>query len=561
MSTIYIRESDTYRTRVEDVTNRKLFFYPVYRQARDCLKGIVSDTRRYQETQRRLASENRGRAEIDALDIRGYPNNIIAFCADRGHGKTSAMISFSTALARMNSHDPASFCDADKFWDENTKRSRFLVLDPIDPTAMEKTDSIIRTILSRMFQIFTKKPFSAYSDQEKREAGNDLLLSFQTCFRLADLQKDSQRRNDDYDDLQALSDLGDSANFKGELNTLISRYLAFMFNSEQGSADHFLVIQIDDADMNTDNAYEVVEDLRKYCVLPNVIILFAADISLLEQTVEQYFVKSFLGIINADVSGDPVSEYTAQISRERCHRTAISYLEKFIPGLHRINLPGIDAELRNTTHTIYLNMELPDAQQGRRASSFSGEYQQALIELLRRKCLFSIPVSSSAELHPFLPKRMRELSHFVATIRSMEDINCTHHQLLAWRVRGQNGRMFRPAVKRLETNLELLQDYFLNRWCELRLNHREREAISHIHAAPTDKKVWAAIDALRRFFPEETELTNAHRDSGWSTLLSCIEHLESTQKRDFACAIRIYFHLFKDILMAYDYEEGGEQGE
>lgn len=198
MSTIYIKGSETYRTRIEDVTDINLFFYPVYKQARDCVAEIVSDTRKYQTSPELLGARNFGSSEFNPLKLRGYPNNIIAFCANRGHGKTSAMLSFSAALESIVSPGVSGSATDSSFWSDPIKSCRFLVLDSIDPTAMEKTDSIIRTILSRMFQVFSTQSFAGYLDQNTRESRQRLLTSFQTCFRLADLQKDTSQHNDDY---------------------------------------------------------------------------------------------------------------------------------------------------------------------------------------------------------------------------------------------------------------------------------------------------------------------------------------------------------------------------
>lgn len=571
MPKIYIRESETYRTRIEDVTDKDLFFYPVYKQAQDCLKKIVVDSQRYSNKERQVGTHITDSKEINPLRLKGYPNNIIAFCAKRGHGKTSAMISFSTALARMHVDDNPNPSSKNNFWDESIRNSRFLVLDSIDPTTLEQTDSIIRTVISRMFQHFSEKSFYGYRNQDKRGSQQKLLQLFQTCFRLADQQKDTERHNDDYDDLQRLTELGDSSNFKNELNMLISSYLAFMLDDEiasykQSNASRFLVIQIDDADMNTTNAYEVVEDIRKYCVLPNVIILFATDMSLLEQTVEHYFVKSFDTIIYGGLDGDRVSKHTAQLSRERCHKTAISYLEKLIPGLHRINLPDIDAELRNSMRKVYLNIESDDMQHDQVLSELRTgdtnsqdiEYQRALIQLLQRKCLFSIPYNDT-ELHPFFPKRMRELSHFMIMLRSMDDVNCTMQQLLLWAAGGEDDNTCRDAAHALEANLELLLDYFLNRWCENRLDHRERSVIADIHNSKAENKVRVATESLMRTFSENKFFADRDPNGGWQELLNCTQHLIKSQKREFACALELYFHLFRDILMVYDCEEQADR--
>ena len=375
MATIFIQKDEVYRTRVEDITDQRQFFYPVYEQARDSLLELTAYTKKYwdehtpppatiEELQKNWEKHSQ-KSEllmppINPMRLRGYPNNIIAFCADRGHGKTSAMLSFSKALkdSKKTKDEEAAF------WEGKLQDYRFYALDPIDPTVLENTDHIIPTIISRMFAKFTKKAeelhnssqnsYGGYRGQDTRRDLRDqqqkLLKLFQNCYRLADEQKDNAKRSDNYDDLQLLADRGDSSNFKVRFWELVWNYLLFMNLNEAGypSADlqkTFLVIQIDDADMNPKHAYDVVEDLRKYCVLPNVVILFATNLEQLEMCVEQHFVNSFEPMIKLTVSNDADSLKSAADSRRHCHYTTASYLDKLIPSLYRINLPDINHTL------------------------------------------------------------------------------------------------------------------------------------------------------------------------------------------------------------------------
>lgn len=556
MPTIYIRNDETYRTRKEDVTQGDLFFSPVYIQARNCLNDIVETTQHYWEIAKHGKNPTRTQQDFNPLRLRGYPNNIIAFCAKRGYGKTSAMLSFSTALEYAHEDTDTNR----SFWGEHIQKSQFLVLDPIDPTELEQTDSVIRTIISRMFQCFLAASITEYKKQTRREAQQELLHSFQTCFRMADRQKEKEYHNDDYDDLQRLTELGDSSTFKHELSSLFIRYLSFMFDTGENfhsssTASRFLVIQIDDADMNTTNAYEVVEDIRKYCVVPNVVILFATDMSLLEQTVEQHFVHSFDAIIRG--ADEEISKHTAKRSRKRCHDTTISYLDKFIPGLHRINLPDIDAELRDPRRAIRINIkkapETAKAQNNSRDESLDndieGEYQTVLIRLLMEKCHFQLPLNSK-ELHTFLPKRMRELSHFMRMIQSMKNANCTLPELLLW-VSGENNPRCDAGVKILESNLELLMDYFLHDWCELRLSHLQRTVIEEIHSATATEKLQVALESIQRNRIND-EYSNTESTDNWDKLIRLTDELRKHQKRDYAYALELYFQLYNMILFVYD---------
>lgn len=558
MPTIYIRKDETFRTRKEDVTRSDLFFSPVYTQARDCLKGIVNFTEQYWQTHSGNEDPVRTEKDYNPLRLRGYPNNIIAFCAKRGSGKTSAMLSFSAALEYAK--------DDKDFWGNEISDARFIVLDPIDPTELEQSDSVIRTIISRMFQRFLGKSIETYMMQERRAAQQELLKSFQTCFRMADRQKEKEHHNDDYDDLQRLTEMGDSSTLKRELSTLFSRYLNFIFASDgkqPSKKDQFLVIQIDDADMNTTNAYEVVEDIRKYCVVPNVVVLMAADMSLLEQTVEQHFVHSFESIIKT-TAGDS-SKHTAVRSRERCHRTTVSYLDKLIPSLHRINMPDINAELRAPRREVRISLyEMADGKnkdkdrdKQPKEEFKEGEYQQVLIELLNKRCLFRLPFNAE-DPHPFLPVRMRELNHFMHLILSMQECACTLPELIRW-ASGDKTRDCSGSVKILQANLEALLDYFLHDWCELRLTHKQRDVVEKIHGARVAEKLQTALDCCWIYDPPKEDFEG----EGWKKLMNMTAEMRKMQGDEsanaYASALELYFQLMKLILLVYDCEEQAKE--
>lgn len=555
MPTIYVDRNEAYRSRVEDIKDKQLFFYPVYMQALNCVKTIIEYTHLYLED---VKHNGKYCNRANPINLKGYPNNIIAFCAKRGCGKTSAMISFSKALENISSEDKT-------FWGDEIKGCKFYALESIDPTILESTDSVCRTVISRLFQVFSQHASSGYKDQKKRQLQQDLLEKFQKCFRLADIQKLQERKNEDYDDLQLLTELGDSANFKKEIHELITKFLEFMNDADDvnvTSQNSFLIIQIDDVDMNITKAYEVVEDIRKYFVLPNTIILFAMDMSLLEQTIEGHFIKAFEPVIKGDIAGDKVTEHIATQSRMRCHNTAVNYLDKLIPGIHRINLPDIDAELHNPLKVLNLafidNSTPCEETRKQKEREKTGEYQKVLSEALKKKCQIEI-YNDSSELHPFLPRRMRELSHFVTMLNTMKDVRCTKDQFIQWAYAASDEG--EDDLRTLRHNLEMLMDYFLHEWCESRLDHLQCTVIEELHHLKTRDKVAATMDMIMKHYGDEMyfEAYNRKDETPWNQLIDCILQLKKNQQDIFACAIGHYFSIYKEIILTYDFENAHNQ--
>lgn len=617
MATIFIEPNEAYRTRIEDVTNKECFFYPAYIQARNCLDGILENTREYWEAREKIHGEDqiyRGKKDSDegALPYNpmrhlGYPNNIVAFCADRGQGKTSAMLSFSRALERLSQATVEKGRDlGEDFWPTHMYGKTFMPLDSIDPTVMDNSESIIPTVISRMFNKFENHVRkcrngpggggyyssgynSQFNSQMLRETQQNLLQQFQKCYRLSTESLRGQYAvNEGYDDLQLLADRSASSNFKSCFNELVREYLKFLsidpvslISSDSRKA--FLVIQIDDADMNPKDAYSVVEDLRKYCVLPNVVILFATNLEQLELSVEQHFLTSFHTILNAKVEGDVASAHTTLFARRQCHQTAVSYLDKLIPGRHRINLPNINNILR--TYSDEVQISFPDFSapvSNEKRPRRTGLYQNILTDLLKDKCLLDL-VPGKPELHAFLPRKMRELTHFMSRVTTMKTVNCSRRDLLMWASGVQGAEDCTKDAENLLQNLDALMDYFIHDWCELNLTFWQRSALYDTHLATPDKKKQMALystlkyynrdkqdaDKLKPYYrkkdhpaPEtETMLSCSSTQLGKESLsdseveyayLDCLAQLEGKNERNYVFALEFYFRLYKEYLMAAD---------
>lgn len=585
MANIYIRKDEVYRTRVEDVTDRTQFFYPVYEQARDCLKTMVDYTNRFWQEREGIVDDQDKEDNFNPIRLRGYPNNIIAFNADRGHGKTSAMLSFSTALQAICSRSTTDrndrTCKDKDFWPSDMRCLRFFALEPIDPTVLENKDPIIPVIISRMFTYFTdharelRNPPSAqlrqyehrdiaYTHQNLRDQQQTLLQMFQDCYRLADDHKDKKGRSENYDDLQVLADRGDSSNFKERFAQLVFSYLQFMClepnNSTVGrNRDAYLIIQIDDADMNPEHAYDVVEDIRKYCVLPNVIILFATNMKQLEMCVEQHFIKSFDTVIKTTVKDDPESLHTAAHSHQQCHRTAVNYLDKLVPSLHRINLPNINNELQNYGNRVGLyHNGLHEHEQKENPEP----YQVTISNLVARKCLLEIQ-SQENRLHPFLPRQMRELTHFLNRLMTMEDVmldgdtkkrvSNPRRELMKWAIGVPNTKDYTKDAQNLKKNLEALMDYLVYDWGELSLKSWQQDTLQEIHRASAECKVAAALEAIdQKFLRYQNNYSNRNSAYTWDELLNKITLFHNKQDLEFSSALELYFEMYKELLSVCD---------
>ena len=217
---IIVYQGDENRAKIEKELTGDIFFASVYARANYLVKEIVDETRQLKEGTDRLECSN-------SLFQRTQ-NNIITFCAPRGQGKTTAMKSFARFLATDHSN------------------ADFVVLDSIDPSALNGGESIVRVVLSRLFYKLEEKSKTRHDFPEKRR----ILELFQKCYSAIDYINGNVHGARDEDDLEELASLGSSSRLKKNLKELIDLLLGVYLEGEgKNGSSNFLVIPIDDVDI------------------------------------------------------------------------------------------------------------------------------------------------------------------------------------------------------------------------------------------------------------------------------------------------------------------------
>lgn len=259
--------------------------------------------------------------------------NIITFCGERGSGKTSVMDSIIQALqgesvefkkfirgyehSRMTA-DSGEYTDLCSLLEDN----RFICLDEIDASLLEEKENILDVVLSEMYH--------KLQNRIKNDSKNQLYESGEALYSGKDIKKKIDdiyqkrhnllwRKENPYElgesSFEQLDALSGSLDIREDLQELIPRYL----NILDGERDirKYLVISIDDLDMHN-NAYEMLEELHRYMMIPQVIIYVAVSEREIQSVCEKHFEDTY----------------------NRSSELAMSYLEKVLPYSRRIYLPA-----------------------------------------------------------------------------------------------------------------------------------------------------------------------------------------------------------------------------
>lgn len=227
--------------------------------------------------------------------------NIVAFCGDRGEGKTSCMLSTKRVMKKEF---------GEKF---------FEMLDTIDPSFFDEKHNIIELVLGQLY--------SRFLNIDKMNNREDLLVLFNSVKSC--LSTLTNGTDNVYDAIEELDELGNSMTLRILMGRLLDLYLDYCGKEK-------LVIVIDDMDYNWKRAYEMSQLISKYLCHPNCILLISVSINQMVDVVE----TSFKNELRANFNGDNFFE------------VAYKYVEKLIPLQYRVEMPHI-YDLCNRRLEIY----------------------------------------------------------------------------------------------------------------------------------------------------------------------------------------------------------------
>jgi len=311
---ITINLTDAYRIKIEKSGEFKdSIFSSVYKSAKENLIEILN------EAEKNTSNYNANETSI----LNNSFNNLICFAGERGQGKSSSMISFLKALTEKKKSD-------DFFVEREITNNRFTTIELIDPSLFKGKETLFEIILAKMFSKF-KLSLEEKNDTLQDDDRRKLVIWFQKVFENL---KYVNNREDIYkeDSLDALIKLSTSSNLKDSFEKLVSEYLKVM---SQGRSS-FLVIAIDDFDLKTEGVHDMLEDVRRFLISKNIILLIACKVEQLRQAVEASIYSEFIKQVgyNINILNDIVDSVEIKAK-------AVKYIDKLIPESRRINLPEV----------------------------------------------------------------------------------------------------------------------------------------------------------------------------------------------------------------------------
>ena len=360
------------------------YFTNVYRTAYESVQDIIDRNMKF--------------AQPDSLYKNKYNEytNVLTFIGKRGTGKTSAMLSFMESLKKYDGDEnilnPKNF-----YYGFRQKNLSFTCLDCIDGSLLEKGEDIFQIVLAQMYQkyqlMFEKRTLSQSDDYRTR----NLQKKFEQLFSITtDLKKMSHgKMSEGISYISNLRTLASSQKLRADFQELVQEYLSMVQSNDVPSQNQFLVITIDDIDLNIKNGFSMLEEIHRYMMGLHIIVLLALDFAQILKICMSDFYKVL-----------PKVDETLKNGMEYIRGISVDYLDKVLPINYRIYMP--DPGSANIKYSLN-NTE--DGKQRR----------ELILNTIYRKSGVAFD-SQGLKMHYYEPKSMRVLGQFFMSMQGLEDV-------------------------------------------------------------------------------------------------------------------------------------------
>lgn len=387
---LVIKRGEEFKISIKDKIETTDLFFDQYVSAAKMLDDIVS-----------IVDDN-----CDKWEKSEFENNIIAFCGERGEGKSSAMISFTKAVYEHSNDDEALiFADC-----KNIKETYFAEPIVIDPAMLDDVHNVLDIILAKLYKKFHDQ-YKGDNQSVQEYEREKLLDQFQNVYKCVSLiNNQTKMLDDEYDyegNIGKLSKLGQSTDLKRKLQDLIKGYIKIMPDIRKRNRESgFLLIAIDDLDLCNSYAYKIAEQIRKYLIIPNVVIVMALKVEQLQLCVRENNHKDYRRMLHVQQERPEICEEIANMSER--------YVAKLIPKIRRNYLPNV--HMMQNIKLIYKDIDGAEITNVESLSSVD----EILLDLIYQKTGMKF-LSDKTGRNYFLPDNLRDTVNFVALLIDMKE--------------------------------------------------------------------------------------------------------------------------------------------
>lgn len=418
-------------------------FYDQYLEAAAMLENIVANEERDKQPDWKKAETE---------------NNIIAFCGERGEGKSSAMFTFINAVVNEKEQKESTiFAQC-----ENVKNTVFSEPIVIDPSAFDNVHNVLDIIIASLYRKFSDK-YDVSPERFANYRREELLNEFQNVYKDISLLNDPVKMlEEEYDyegSIEKISKMGESLRLRRDLSNLVKLYLDYMMTEDSRNqyTSKKLLIAIDDLDMCNANAYKMAEQIRKYLIIPDIVIVMALKVEQLQLCVQEENFKNYSNVLKnqGKIAGAVID---VEDMAER-------YIAKLIPKSRRIYLPNVryieNAKIvyqKNEEEIIY-------------ADKITNSLNASLLDLIYMKTGMRFLLNDE-KMNWLQPDNLRDTVNLISLLGDMKVPENDSEYL---------------------DNIEKFTEYFEKEWipqnCEL-VNYKEVQNLIRVPYLQLNSEVW-----------------------------------------------------------------------
>lgn len=243
------------------------------------------------------ANKSREQYDLDDTPV----NKTISFLGDRGTGKSSCLKSLVNILSE--------------------ERKDICLLETVEPAFFDKHRNIMELIIGTMFRKYEK-----WLDEQQDANKHNLLIELGYAFQEVkrDLQYIESECCEEDSELEDLQGLGSSIGLSTSVKKLVDAFLVV-------EKKDYMLITIDDIDLNASLAFDMAEQIRKYLIMDKVVVCIAGKSEQLSDAIRQSYLRLYgLLLKHGQISIDEISAMTE------------AYMVKFLPISSRIYMPTQD---------------------------------------------------------------------------------------------------------------------------------------------------------------------------------------------------------------------------
>lgn len=313
-------------------------------------------------------------------------SNIIAFCGDRGEGKTSCMTTVRHILDYDNYDTVKEVLTGHQIFPQELE-----LLPVIDPAFFDQKHNVLELVLGQLYGQFERYTTEKTHSEQDPYKKNEVVKHFhKTKLCMRHLEKEKREL---YDPLEELDALSAGISLKNYIQELFKQYLDFIKKKK-------LVICIDDLDLNMSGAYEMAEQVRKYLNNKHCILLISLK------------VDQLIDAISINIGNElKTSSNTIDING-----MASKYVTKLIPFGNRINMPKVSDFCNNP---LYIYDERKD-QETQSDNPNYNSVKEAVVQLIFSKTRYLF-YNSKGSISPIVPNNLRSLRQLLGMLYRLPD--------------------------------------------------------------------------------------------------------------------------------------------